>query len=199
MYCANCGEKLIEQAVTCPSCGTEITKEQPLSAGASDQSEFIDPQYPFATPSAPNPSRLLSDQTKKMILVIMAAAALIFLLFKFTGGAGNQATPENTVKGFMNAVKKENVREMVSYMSASSMAAEGEKKDSLVEMLEGQFEAGEINLRDYSILKVDEDENTAKVHYEVVYMEDGEKQTDEDTFELMKIDGKWFIDVVFGF
>lgn len=202
MYCVNCGEKLIEQAVSCPSCGIEIKREQPIVTGAPIEPEFIDTQTPYSSPYVSNQSRLLSDQSKKMILVAMAAAALIFLILKFTGGAGSQGTPEKTVKGFMNAVMKENAQEMVSYLSSgSTVLPEGEKRNSFIDSLETRFEEGELGLSDYSILKVDQNEDIAKVDYEVVYMsEDEEKRTDEEFFELKKIDGKWYIDDgIFGF
>lgn len=195
MYCANCGEKLIDQAVTCPSCGNEIRQEESKNADRSMQSGAVESSFPVVPPTAPQPGRLLSDQSKRMILVVMAAAALIFLIFKFTGGAGSQSSPEKTVKSFMNAVKKENAKAMVSYISTSSMN-EGDR-DILVEMFEEQFEEGELNLQDYTIQDVEIDEDTATVEYKVFYMEDGEKETEEESFELIKEEGKWFIDEEF--
>ncbi|TFE23692.1 DUF4878 domain-containing protein [Cohnella luojiensis] len=89
---------------------------------------------------------------------------------------------------------------MVSYLSISSMDfPEGEDMDSFIEMLEGEFEGGGMDLRNYEIRDVDVEEDNATVDYEVVYMEDGEKLTEEDSFDLVKVEDKWYIDGGLGF
>jgi hypothetical protein len=124
----------------------------------------------------------------------MGAIAIVFLIFKFAGGAGSQATPEKTVKGFLSAVKKEDAKIMASYMSISNVdLPNGADKDSFIAMLEEQFEAGALDLQDYEIRDVKIDDDTATVDYEVEYVEDGEKRKQEDSFELVKTRSKWYI------
>ncbi|TFE23693.1 hypothetical protein [Cohnella luojiensis] len=107
MYCTNCGEKLIETAFSCPSCGTEVRQAPLAQESITETSEFPASQEP-SFPSQPKGYlKGLSNQSKKLILVGLAAVAVIYLAFKFIGGGGNQATPEKTVKGFMSAVKQE--------------------------------------------------------------------------------------------
>ncbi len=200
MYCANCGERLIEHAFSCPSCGTEVRQAPLVPEGLSVAQSLPESEEPFSVQPGTYP-RILSDQTKKLILVAIAAVVIVFLILKFTGGGGSQATPEKTVKSFMNAVKNEDAKKMVSYLSISSIDfPEGENMDSFIKMLEKEFDNGMMNLQDYKIIDVKIDEDKATVGYEIEYIEvNGDKETDEESFDLSKIKGKWYIDGDLGF
>ncbi|RKP50088.1 zinc ribbon domain-containing protein [Cohnella endophytica] len=209
MYCTNCGERLIAAAVSCPSCGSEVRqipkiKEDEVAATALSPNAFeaaTAVQQPQAYRPTVNPGGL-SDATKKLILVVAAAIVAIFLIIEFSGGGGggSQSTPEKTFKGFMSAVKKEDAKKMISYMSVSSMGfTDGENTDSIVQMLERGFADGEMDLRDYRITKVETMGDQATIDYVLDYMENGKKQTDEDSVVLAKVDGKWYISGGLGF
>ncbi|QMV42939.1 zinc ribbon domain-containing protein [Cohnella cholangitidis] len=193
MYCSNCGEKLIASAISCPTCGFEVRPVPPMPE-AKEAPVSSEEQRPSLTVQRDSYSYGLSNQSKKLILVALGAIAIVYLIFKFAGGDGSQATPEKTVKGFMNAVKQEDAKKMVSYMSISTLdLPEGDGMDSFIEMLERRFEDRIINLRDYDIKDVDIDEQTATVDYELEYTYDDEKFTEDNSFDLVKIKGKWFI------
>lgn len=177
MYCTNCGAKLEESAVYCANCGTQTAAPATQTANAG--------QTVISQPA-------MSKPTIRLILIGAAAVIIIFVILKFAGGGGSQSSPESTVKSFMNAVKKQDASKMVSYL----VPPDGDKSmKSLVDVLDERFEADEINLVEYKIVKVEKDEDTATVDYEVEYLEsDGEKATDEDSFDLTKVKGKWYID-----
>lgn len=208
MYCANCGERLIPSATSCPSCGSEV-RQSPAAVEAeafvataaeafpgvnADQAAVRQP-FGSSTPGG------MSASTKKSIGVVLAAVVILFLIFKFTGnGGGSQATPEKTFKSFMSAVKKEDAKKMISYMEVASVDfPDGENMESLVDRLEESFGNGELDLRDYRITRVETTDDQATIDYEVDYMEKGDIQTDEDTLELQKTGGKWYISGGLGF
>jgi hypothetical protein len=193
MYCTNCGEKLIDQAITCPSCGTDV-RQAPSSSEVATTSEFRAIQS-----ESQEPPRRLSDQTKKLILVGMAAVVIVFLVLKFTGGAGSQATPEKAVKGFFNAVKQQDAKKMFQYLSISANdekdLPEGLDKESAIRRLEGQFDETSPKLGSIEIKDVNIEEDSATVDYKVDLKLEGEESTEEGTMELTKVKGKWYVDI----
>ncbi|MCD9020479.1 nuclear transport factor 2 family protein [Cohnella silvisoli] len=201
----NCGEKLIELAVSCPSCGTEVRQLPPASEITeatelpSPPEESQDMKYSFATQPASSPRRL-SDLTKKLILVGMAAVVLVFLIIKFTGdGGGNHATPERAVKGFFNAVKQQDAEKMFSYLSTyvkdGEDNPEGLDRESAIKSLEEQFDERSPKLGSIDIKDVNIDGETAIVNYKVDFEQEGKKSTEEGTMNLIKVKGKWYVDI----
>lgn len=197
MYCTNCGEKLVQSAISCPSCGSVVRQVQPLTE-ESTATEGAPEQHTWVIQPETR-SYGLSDQSKKLILVGMGAIAIIFLIFKFAGGAGSQATPEKTVKGFLSAVKKEDAKVMTHYMSIFyEERSVGRDVDAFVAMLEEQFKSGGMELREYEITNVKINDDKAIVDCEIEYAIHGEKRKQEDTFNLVKTNRKWYISGAIG-
>jgi uncharacterized membrane protein YvbJ len=204
MYCFNCGEKLIDKAITCPSCGTEIRQAPPASEVASASEFWTTPleaqePLPFSTEPAAYPRRL-SDRAKKLILVGMAAVVIVFLILKFTGGVGSQSTPDKAVKGFFNAVKKADGKKAYSYLSISieeDNLPEGLDKKSIIERFEGRPDENRPELGNIEINDVNIDGDKATIGYKVDLALNGEKSTEEGTMELIKSKGKWYVVIPF--
>ncbi|QJD86687.1 Rv0361 family membrane protein [Cohnella herbarum] len=192
MYCVNCGEKLVQSAISCPSCGSVVRQAYDIPEGMAAKEETPEQQSWVTQPETR--SYGLSDQSKKLILVGMGAIAIVFLIFRFAGGAGSQATPEKTVKGFLSAVMKEDAKEMTSYLSITYEDFPNvSDKDSFIAMQEEQFKSGGMDLQDYEIMDVKINEDKATVDYEIEYVVNGMKQTQEDSFNLVKTKRKWYI------
>lgn len=198
MYCSNCAERLPESAVYCPSCGIEIRQKNPMVPMAPEgqqvpvfQQQPVE-QDPFAY-MPPVRTLTLSQRTKKLILLGMAAIAILFVVIKFTEDGGGQATPEKTVKGFMNAALEEDAQQMVSYMLSQGDLLGSQDLDSLVDSWEKMFEQGAMEIQGYKIIEINEEEDSATVKYMIDINRDTDDRMEEETFELTKVEGKWFI------
>jgi hypothetical protein len=194
----------MDEAITCPSCGKEVRHAPPASEVASASEFWVTPlevqeQLPFSTEPAAYPRRL-SDQAKKLILVGMAAVVIVFLILKFTGGAGSQSTPEKALNGFFNAVKKADGEKGYSYLSISIQEdnlPKGLDKKSIIERLEGRSNETMPDLENIEINEVNIDGEKATVGYKVDLSLDGKKSTEKGTMELIKVKGKWYVDIPF--
>jgi hypothetical protein len=200
MYCSNCAERLPEYAAFCPSCGVEIRRENPVvptvPAGqrvAEFQQQHEQQEQPDPFASMPQARTLtLSQRTKKLILLGMAAVAILFVVIKFTGGGGGQSTPEETVRSFMNAGIEKDAQQMVTYMLISQGdLPEGQDLNSFVDAWEKMFDQQEMTIHGYEIIDTDEQEDSATVKYKInLGVND---RMEEGTYSLTKIEGKWFI------
>ncbi|CAM4492101.1 NTF2-like N-terminal transpeptidase domain-containing protein [Paenibacillus tarimensis] len=175
MFCTSCGTKLEENAQHCSSCGAVVTPSAP-----------VPPSHPqAATPIYKKPA-------------FMAAAVLIlivgFLLLRES--SGSMSSPEATVEAFVHAVDNKDIKTLASLYSPENQPDTDELEEA-EEFFLGML--GNIKVNDFEILDVTVDEDTAHVEYRVEVSLDGETNTDTDDFDLIKIDGKWYIDDSFAF
>ncbi|BBI31440.1 zinc-ribbon domain-containing protein [Cohnella abietis] len=204
MYCANCGERLIETATRCPSCGTEVRQAPPAldnwtsqEIAAATQPSQDEQGWPAAPDTYP---RGLSDQAKKLILVGLAAIVVVFLIFKFTSGVGggSHSTPEKAVKGYFNAVKGKNFKGMYSYLTVSVMdpkeLPEGVDKDSILKDIENLFAKDTNKYLEIKIKDVKINNSSASVNFGVVFVNEEGKSTEENSMDVKLINGKWYVD-----
>ncbi|MFC5528783.1 zinc-ribbon domain-containing protein [Cohnella yongneupensis] len=209
MFCNHCGNQHEANAKFCTKCGASIA-QQPQAATPAQYQQPAQPygqqplvqQQPYGQQQGqpfyqPNQPRQMSKQTMGLIaagLVIIVGG----LIFYFSGSGGSQSSPKSTVESFMEAVKAKDGKALVKLISDDSLGnPDKDELNDIIDEMEDNFGSG--SLKSYKILDTDIDDDTATVDYEVTYSEDGEKQTEEDSFDLVKVEGKWYIDEDMGF
>ena len=171
MFCRECGQKLEENQLECTNCGTSTnpsTNDTPPAEETTVQ------------PEAPK-----SKTTLIAIVVVIAVA--IFLIFFFLGKGGGQSSPESTAKRALEALYIDlDMKEFAAYVAPDERPADEE-----LELFGGMLQ----QLKDYEItikiLSVEEEEETAEVEFELEAK--GEEEIMNETMDLIKIDGKWYL------
>ncbi|MFC5470145.1 zinc ribbon domain-containing protein [Cohnella suwonensis] len=200
MYCAECGEKLVDSAISCPSCGSEVRQKPPATeamlaavsapVAATLESPASEPD-PFA--GLPQGKTLaLSTRAKALILLLLAAGAVLYFMLKSAGGGDAQSTPEGVVKGFFIAVQAENAEKMFSYMWSPENS--DEVKKDLIKQYNELFKSDALKIVDYEILSSQTTEKTATVKYKMIVKQEQNEQMVEESFQLSKFDDKWYLD-----
>lgn len=181
MYCGKCGSKLEEQAAYCSNCGaTVIQQSTSIKAFAS---------IPAPVP-IPVPNRSGSNN-KKLIMIAVIAIVVIFGAYKLFSGGGSQSDPGSAVEGFIEAANDHDIDEMMKYFLPNPDLTERELQRAKIELERNVYD---FEAKKYKILHVEEHGNQAVVEYMIGIERDGELDTRDDEFELVRIDGKWYID-----
>lgn len=135
----------------------------------------------------------MSLQTKGLIsaAVVIIVGGLLF--YKFGDGSGSrQSTPERTVESFIKAVNAKDGEAVIELFKPAAVPDDKEDLKELIKELEDNI--GDVKVVDYDIDEAEIDEYTATVDYEVTIEHDGERDSEEDTFDLVLIDDQWYID-----
>jgi hypothetical protein len=190
MFCSNCAERLPEQAVYCPSCGVGIESEDHVVHVVPTVREEQDP---FDSMTVAR-TLTLSQRTKKLILLGMAIVAIVILVVKFGGIDRSQPTPEKTVKNFIDATMNQDAQQLVSYLYfAPGDLPKGQDKSSVVKSYEEMFAQRLLDIESYEVLESTTDDDKAVVNFKMQVVRGEDKNTSEQSFHLIKLEGKWFI------
>lgn len=158
------------------------------------------PEEPFGSPSrqpyasAPPDRGPMSKQTIGLIALCLVII-LGGLIYYFSGREGsNQSTPEKTVESFLKAFKNEDAKTLVKLVSVESLG--NPDKDELKDMIgriEEQFEHAKIT--SYKVLDSEVDDDTATVDYRLSFENgDDDAATQNGSFDVIKVGGKWYLD-----
>ncbi|CAM3385762.1 zinc-ribbon domain-containing protein [Marinicrinis lubricantis] len=209
MFCSNCGSQMSNDSAFCPNCGTKVTPS--AIPQTTDTPNEVEPsntaqQPPIAPPAAqapyaaPSPSSPVGKLSRNQLISIVAGAAVIVIIaiIWLTGGK-DQSSPEAAVKSFIEATDDADAEAMLELFHPDSMPGGDATRKLAAAALQAQLEESEMDVTDYEILDVEEDGDYASVTYRIEYEQFGEKDEEEDTLELVKEDGKWYLDENLGF
>ena len=175
MFCRECGQKLEENQQECASCGTSKNPSTNPSSNDTPPAEETTVQ-----PEAPK------SKTTLIAIVVVIAVAL-FLIFFFFGKGGGQSSPESTAERALEALYIDlDMKEFAAFVVPDERPSEEEL--ALFSGMLQQLEDYEVTI---SILSVEEEEETARVEFELEAK--GEEEIMNDTMDLIKIDGKWYL------
>ncbi len=180
--------------------GMPPLEPQPPAFAPQPQEPFGDPAQP-AFETAPPARGQLSKQTMGLIALCLVIIVGGLLYYFNSNGGSSQKTPEKTVESFMKAFKNKDAKALVKVISDDALGNpdKDEMKD-IIKQMNKRFDGG--SLKSYKILdtEIDDDGKTATVDYKVTYKdEDGDVQSERDSFDLVKIGGKWYLDENMGF
>lgn len=126
------------------------------------------------------------------IIAVLIVLVLVFIP-KMFGGGSDMSSPKATVTGFIKAAKKQDIEKMVSFFKPNG---EMTKSDMAFfkELYKERMEEQSFKIKDHKILDVDTDGNEATVEYMIKIRYEDETETNEDSFDLVKVGKKWYID-----
>ncbi|MNC26199.1 Lumazine-binding domain protein [compost metagenome] len=167
MYCGQCGTKLNGHERQCSNCGKD------------------------AVQPAKTVTRTMNFKTWGIIAVLV----ILILIFipKMFGGGTDMSSPKATVTGFIKAAKKQDIEKMMGFFKPD----EDMTKSDIAffkELYKERMDEQSFKIKDYKILGVDTDKKEATVDYMIKIVYDDELETSEDSFDLVKVGKKWYID-----
>ncbi|PZD97487.1 hypothetical protein DNH61_02100 [Paenibacillus sambharensis] len=133
---------------------------------------------------------------KKPAFLAIAVLVLIAGFFLLRDSGGSMSTPEGTIKALVNALDDADIKTIASLYAPEEQpdAAELEEAE---EFLNGMME--DVKFDNLEIIDVSVDGDKAHVEYRVDVSFMGETNTDKDVSDLIRINGKWYIDDSFAF
>lgn len=140
--------------------------------------------------NAPAPLRSVADR-KVLIVIAVIAVAVIFGAYKLFSGGGSQSDPASTVESFIEAADDHDIEEMMEYFLPNPDLTERELQRAKINLEQNIYD---FDVKKYKIIHVEENGNQALVEYMIIIESGGEQETNEDEFELVRVDGKWYID-----
>ena len=124
---------------------------------------------------------------KKIGFLLVTVCMVAF----FACSTTSENKPEQTVENYLDALKAEKYKKALDYMDLDLDKEEKEQVDMLIEKMKNDADENG-NLKNYTITSVEMKESNpdkATVHTTLTYG-NGEK---EESFKLVKKDGKWKI------
>ena len=209
MFCGKCGTQIPDGAAFCPSCGNTAGAQAPVTNEVQQQVNAV-------------PKKKVNLIAVGAIAAIVVAIAII-LICVFAGGGAGAGSPEALVEKYLDAYIDTDVDTYLDCIHQDVLEAEAdsegydidELKDELKEMFNEMDEAMKesdtklsFNILDTENLDDDEvkdiseefeDEygikitDAAEVTVELISEEDGEENSFEQSFGVVKIDGDWYI------
>lgn len=182
MYCKHCGTLIENKQVKCNNCGEVIDEALPFIGSDQDI-----PVAPVST---------TGFDKKKIVISIAVVIVVLFGAYNLFGGVNSHSSPSAVVKGFIKAADQHNVDKMVQLISPEyQLEGDEEYMERELEMLKMELSNNDFDVKDYEIIDVEQDGDEATVHYIITISEDGdEHEVDEESFEVVKIGKKWYID-----
>lgn len=169
MFCTNCGSKVEVGERFCPNCGEQIE-------------------------AGPGSERGAGRSRGPLILGLSLAGALILVLIvvaAISAFGGGHSTPKAAVEKFMTALEKGDAEGIIDLLDPEQI----DEEDMMgIQLGLGFITQGYLSLevRKHVIRVVESDHDTASVEVELI----GDNSTIIDTMEIQLIrrDGKWYID-----
>ncbi len=173
MYCKYCGSKNSKNSKFCASCGKEIGEEN------SKEEKIVAPTTNMVKGS-------FFQDNKAIIIVAVIIAIVLFILGNDGSGSGKN-NPESVSKQFLDGIKACDTNKVFKNMYS-------EEKD-ISEFTTKQKKAFMSNVcgivDSYQILDSSIDGDEAEVKIRIT----GQGDTEKGTFYLVKINGKWLVDM----
>ncbi len=218
-FCVRCGQPVNgpevippEAAVAAPPAYVPPAGPSPAATYAPPQPTYAPPQPTYAPPAAYAPPqqrrslKWLWIGLAALVVVAAIAAVLVFVVFK--GGDGAATAPEKTVERLLAAAENKDLDALLDLMDPSMMESLGagdELEVAREEMMEDMFGFESIEFSNIKMSTEETSETTATVTIVEgtvsITDSDGEvetdvidEETDPVTFDLTKIDGKWYLD-----
>ncbi len=210
-FCPKCGHPA----------GGQASEQQPAAAPPPPptgyyQAPAYDQGQGYAAPAAPPWSQPQRKSRLGMwigigaaVVVIAVALGLIFGVFKddIFGGGGAASTPEQTVRNMLTAMENKDADTVLDLLEPGAMESLGGfmSEDALKEaMSAGLFEFESLKFSGIELSTEKTGETSATVTIikgSVTITDNGEAQTEDVseadepvTFDLVKIDGSWYLD-----
>lgn len=174
-----------ENATVCDNCQTEVKAPKP--AAPIEEPAFA----PEPQPAAKKPFPV------KPVLIGVAVLLVIILAFKLIGGGGSQSSPESTVKSYVNAIDDVDIDKLIS-LYAPDDRPKGDELKLAKKLMKQTLKAQDFSVSKCDIVKVKKKGKKAEVEYKIVTKYKGKKNTNQDTIDVIKVDGKWYIDQGLG-
>ncbi len=173
MYCKYCGSKNNKNVKFCASCGKAIGEEEVVETTVKPVSNTNGESF--------------FQKNKGVIAVAAVIVIVLFLLGNGNGKGNGSSSPEAASKQFLEGLKTCNTKKVFNSIyseehDVSELTAEDKKQfmDNMCGMVDG-----------YKILDSDIDGDEAEVEVRIT----GDGDSDEGTFYLVKVRGKWYIDM----
>lgn len=171
MYCGQCGNKLQEHARQCDNCGKPVRKSAEV--------------------------KITTINFKKWGIIVVAAILVLIFIPKMFSIGGDMSSPKGTVAGFIKAFQKQDVDKMYKFFVPDKDINQSDLaffKDQLKEMIKEQSN----QVKDYKILDVEIEGKEATVDYMIKFQRGDEMKTTEDSFDLINVGSKWYINDSFS-
>lgn len=193
MYCGKCGNKLEEHVTYCSNCGTAVIQQSTPIQASTPIPPPVSAPVPASIPDPiPAPESVRSGSAnKRLIIIAVVAVVVIFGAYKLFSGGGSQSHPGSAVEGFIEAANDQDIDEMMKYFLPNPDLTGRELQRAKIELERNVYD---FEAKKYKILHVEEHGNQAVVEYMIGIERDGELVTRDGEFELVRIDGKWYID-----
>jgi hypothetical protein len=176
---------------------------------ATPGSVYAPPSYPPGAYAPPQQHRSLKWLWIGLAaLVVVAAIAVVLVFVVFNGGDGAATGPEETVERLLSAMENQDLDAFLDLMDPSmkeSLGTGDELEAARQEMMDSMFDFESIEFSNIKMSTEETGDTTATVSIVegtvTMTNSDGETETDDIdeetdpvTFDLTKIDGKWYLD-----
>jgi limonene-1,2-epoxide hydrolase len=173
--------------------------------GPQGPAQYGPPGY---APPGPRSRKAIWISLAAGVLVIAIACVLVFVVFwgNISGGSGAASTPEKTVQKLLDAMEAKDVDAMVALMDQKALedSLGGMSMDMVKGMLRGamlDFDSVKFSGVTMSAKSTSDTTSTVTITQGTVTIKQNGQETSEDvseandavTFDLTKIDGKWYL------
>jgi uncharacterized membrane protein YvbJ len=220
-YCGSCGGEVAPDQKFCPKCGQpQVPAGAPPAAAPAPPAGYAaggayPPQQGYAPApgygpgyAQPQPRRSLKWLWIALAALLVAAAiALILVFVVFKGGDSAGASPEQTVKSYLSAMENKDLDKVLELVDPAIKESllEGEDLESAKDMLaEEVFSFDSLKFTGIKMKTEETSDTTATVTLtagtasmtaegttESYNIED---ETEPVTIDLVKKDGKWYVE-----
>lgn len=172
MYCKYCGSKNNKNVKFCANCGKKIAEEE------TEQEEKV---------VVSSPANGTFFQNNKAIIAVAAIVAIVLFLLGNSGTGSNKNDPKSVSKQFLDGLKSCNTNKVFKNIYSEevdvSKLTNSQKKEFMDEV------CGEVD--SYQILDSSIDGDEAEVEARLTSGD----ESDSGTLYLVRVNGKWLIDM----